>query len=384
MAHPDAMSGGARCREEEEQMRAAVLEEVGKPLVLCDDVEIDAPGPGQLRIDVKHCGLCHSDLSVVDGDFPAALPVILGHEAAGVVESVGPHVKGFSPGDPVVLTPVPPCGGCYWCVRGEPSLCVNMAGLATNTFPDGTTHLSRNGEVVYRGLNLAAFGERVLVPATGAVKVAREIPLDVVCVIGCAVQTGVGAVLNTAKVEAGATVLVQGLGGIGLSVVQGARIAGAARILASDPVADRRELAKRLGATDLLDPTAEDVASRAHELTGVGADYAFEAAGRAALVESSLAAVRNGGTVVAVGAPPVEQSVTIAPAAAFTISEKKLVGCTLGSANSLREIPRLISLWQQGRLDLDALLTHRRPIDQINDSLDDLRAARGVRTVLSF
>lgn len=365
-------------------MRAAVLEQVGQPLVIRDDVEIDAPGPGQLRVDVAHCGLCHSDLSVVDGDFPAPLPVVLGHESAGVVESVGAGVTGFAPGDPVVLTPVPPCGTCYWCVRAEPSLCVNMAGLATNTFPDGSTHLSRGGRVVYRGMNLAAFAEQVLVPATGAVKVAPDVPLDVVCVIGCAVQTGVGAVLNTAKVVEGATVLVQGLGGIGLSVVQGARLAGATRILASDPVADRREMAKRLGATDLIDPTAEDVVALTHERTGVGADYAFEAAGRAALVESCLAAVRNGGTVVAVGAPPVDQSITIAPAAAFTISEKKLLGCTLGSANSLREIPRLVALWQQGRLDLEALLTHRRPIAEINEALDDLRAARGIRTVLSF
>jgi Zn-dependent alcohol dehydrogenase len=365
-------------------MRAAVLEEVGKPLVIREDVEIDAPGPGQVRVDVKHCGLCHSDLSVIDGAFPAPLPVILGHESAGVVESIGPGVEGLAPGDPVVLTPVPPCGTCYWCVRAEPSLCVNMAGLATSTFPDGSTRLSRAGQTIFRGMNLAAFGEQVLVPATGAVKVAPDVPLDVVCVIGCAVQTGVGAVLNTAKVVEGATVLVQGLGGIGLSVVQGARIAGAARIVVSDPVADRRELAKRLGATDAIDPTAEDVALRTIELTGVGADYAFEAAGRAALVESSLAAVRNGGTVVAVGAPPVGENVTIAPAAAFTISEKKLMGCTLGSSHSLREIPRLVALWQGGRLDLESLLTHRRPIEEINEALDDLRAARGIRTVLSF
>lgn len=365
-------------------MKAAVLEEVGKPLVIHDDVEIDAPGPGQLRVDVAHCGLCHSDLSVVDGDFPAPLPVILGHESAGRVESVGPGVSGFAPGDPVVLTPVPPCGSCYWCVRAEPSLCVNMAGLATSTFPDGSTHLSRQGQTIYRGLNLAAFAAQVLVPATGAVRVAPDVPLDVVCVIGCAVQTGVGAVLNTAKVEEGATVLVLGLGGIGLSVVQGARLAGAARIVASDPVAARRELAARLGATDLVDPGAQDVAQEVHAWTGVGADYAFEAAGRAALVETALASVRNGGTVVAVGAPPVDQGITIAPAAAFTISEKKLLGCTLGSSNSLREIPRIVALWRQGRIDLEALLTARRPIEEINEALEDLRHSRGLRTVLSF
>ncbi len=365
-------------------MKAAVLEEVGKPLVLRDDVEIDAPGPGQLRVDVSYCGLCHSDLSVVDGAFPAAVPVILGHEAAGVVESVGDGVEGFAPGDPVVLTAVPPCGRCYWCVRDEASLCVNMAGIATNTFPDGQTHLSRAGQTIFRGINLAAFGAQVLVPETGAVKVAPDVPLDVVCVIGCAVQTGVGAVLNTAEVEAGATVLVLGLGGIGLSVVQGARVASAARIIASDPVPERRELAKRLGATDLIDPTEEDVTERTMALTGVGADYAFEAAGHAKLVETALASVRNGGTVVAVGAPPVDQGITISPAAGFTISEKKLLGCTLGSSNSLREIPRIIALWQQGRIDLEALLTRTRPIEEINEALEDLRQSRGVRTVLSF
>jgi len=365
-------------------MRAAVLEEVGKPLVIRDDVEIDAPGPGQVRVNVSYCGLCHSDLSTIDGDFPAPLPVILGHEASGIVESVGPHVEGLAPGDAVVLTPVPPCGTCYWCVRSQPSLCVNMAGLATSTFPDGSTRLSRRGQKLFRGMNLAAFAEQVLVPRNGAVKVAPSVPLDVVCVIGCAVQTGVGAVLNTAKVEEGATVLVLGLGGIGLSVVQGAGVAGAARIFASDPVAERRETARRLGATDLLDPAAVDVATRTREMTGVGADYAFEAAGRAALVQTALAAVRNGGTVVAVGAPPVGESITIAPAALFTISEKKLLGCTLGSSNSLREIPRLVSLWQQRRIDLEAMLTRRRPIEEVNEALDDLRAARGVRTVLSF
>ena len=365
-------------------MKAAVLEEVGKPLVIRDDVEIETPRMGELRVDVKHCGLCHSDLSVVDGAFPAALPVILGHEAAGVVESIGEGVTGFAPGDPVVLTPVPPCGACYWCVRDEASLCVNVVGLATNTFPDGTTRLSRAGEPIYRGINLAAFGAQVIVPQTGAVKVAPETRLDVACVIGCAVQTGVGAVLNTAKVVPGATVLVLGLGGIGLSVVQGAVVAGAARIFASDPVGERRELAKRLGATDPIDPGQIDVAEFVHAQTGVGADYAFEAAGHAALVETGLAAVRNGGTVVAVGAPPVDQGITITPAAGFTITEKKLLGCTLGSSNSLREIPRILSLWQQGRIDLEALLTRHRPIEEINDALDDLRHSRGVRTVLSF
>ena len=365
-------------------MRAAVLEEQGKPIRICDDVEVDAPEHDQVRVRVHACGICHSDLSIVDGAFPSPLPVILGHEAAGIVEEIGAGVTGLAPGDHVVLTPVPPCGTCYWCVRGEPGCCVNTAGLLTSSLPDGRTGLRRGDTTVYRGVNMAGFAEQVLVPATGAVKVPADAPLDVLCVIGCAVQTGVGAVLNTARVPAGASVLIMGLGGIGLSAVQGARIAGAARIIASDPVAERREIAGRLGATDFIDPTSEDVVQRTHALTGVGADYAFETAGRGALVQTGLFATRAGGTTVCVGAPPITEGIEFAPASLFVIQEKKLLGCTLGSSNSLRDIPRLVSLWQAGRLDLESMITARRPLAAIEQGFADLRANRGIRTVLTI
>jgi S-(hydroxymethyl)glutathione dehydrogenase / alcohol dehydrogenase len=363
-------------------MRSAVLEAPGQPIRIYDDVAIAEPGIGQVRVRVSHCGVCHSDLSIADGVFPAPLPIVLGHEAAGVVDAVGPGVVGLAPGDAVVLTPAPPCGRCYWCVRGEAALCVDALGIVTNTFADGTTGLSRGGATVYRGLNVGAFAEYVVTTANGAVKVGRDVPLDVACVIGCAVQTGVGAVLNTARVPEGATVLVMGLGGIGLSTVQGARLAGAARIFASDPLPARRKAAETFGATDLLDPNAEDVAVRVREATGVGADFAFETAGRASLVSVGLAATRNGGTVVCVGAPPITEKIEIAPAALFTVSEKKLVGCILGSSNSLREIPRLVALWRAGRLDLEGLITARRPLAELDRAFADLRAGRGIRTVL--
>jgi Zn-dependent alcohol dehydrogenase len=365
-------------------MRAAILEAPGEPLVVHDDVELADPRPGQVRVRVTHCGVCHSDLSVADGVFPSPTPIILGHEAAGVVDGVGADVGGLAPGDPVVLTPVPPCGTCYWCARGEPGVCVNVAMLQTASFHDGTTGLSHRGAVVYRGVGLAAFAEYVLVPATGAIRVPAGVPLEVACVIGCAVQTGVGAVLNTARVQAGATVLVMGLGGIGLNVVQGARVAGAARIIAADPVPARREAARRFGATDVVDPASEDVVERSFALTGIGVDYAFDAVGRAALVEAGLRATRNGGTTVAVGAAPMEEAITIAPAALFTISEKKLLGCTLGSCHAVRDIPRLVALWQAGRLDLEGLVTARRPLAEVNAAFDDLRASRGIRTILSL
>ena len=365
-------------------MRAALLEEVNKPLVIADDVEIAEPGAGQVRVRVTHCGICHSDLSCIDGSFPTPMPVVLGHEAAGVVDCTGPGVTGLSPGDPVVLTPCPPCGRCYWCIRGEANLCVDASAIMTSTFADGSTGLSRRGETVYRGLGVGAFASHVITQAAGAVRIPAEVPLEVACVIGCAVQTGVGAVLNTAKVEAGATVLVMGLGGVGLSIVQGARIAGASRVIVSDPVAERRERARNLGATDLLDPGVDDVIERTRALTGVGADYAFEAVGRASLIEAGIAATRSGGTTVMVGAIPLDQPVTLSPAAAFCVTEKKLTGCVLGSSNSLYDIPRLIELWRTGRLDLEYLITARRPIAEINEAMDDLRASRGVRTVLSF
>jgi len=364
-------------------MRAALFQEPGKALEI-QEIEIGDPGPGEVKVAVKHCGCCHSDLSIIDGSFPAPLPIVLGHEASGVVEEVGAGVTSLSPGDHVVLTPVPPCGTCYWCVRGEASSCVNATAIMTNQLPDGTTRLSRGDEVVYRGVGVGGFAEHVITQSTGAVKIPFEVPLDVACVVGCAVQTGVGAVLNTAQVEEGATVLVMGLGGIGLAVVQGARLAGASRIIVSDPVSARREVASALGATDFIDPTEEDVVLKSRELTEVGVDYAFEAAGRAELASAGVNAVRNRGTVVCVGAPPVTESIQVAPAALFVISEKKIMGCTLGGSNSLHEIPRLIGLYQAGRLDLEALITAHRPLAEINEAMDDLKASRGIRTVLDI
>ncbi|MEO2169234.1 MAG: Zn-dependent alcohol dehydrogenase [bacterium] len=364
-------------------MRAAVLQEAGKPVVIRDDVEIEAPRAGQVAVDVKHCGLCHSDLSLIDGVFPGLLPVVLGHEAAGIVAKVGPGVTSVAPGDPVVLTPTPSCGKCYWCVRGEASNCVNSISISTGMFPDGTTPLSLDGEPVYRGVGVGAFAEQVITLETGAVKIAADVPLHIACVIGCAVQTGVGAVLNAAKVQAGDTVLILGLGGVGLSAVQGARVAGASRILASDPVASRREAALAMGATDLLDPAKDDVVALAQAVAGVGVDFAFETAGRSALLDVGLSAIRNGGTLVCVGAPPLDETFTIIPAA-LVITGKKVISTVLGDANSLRDIPRYLELWKAGRLDLEALITNRRPLDEINEACDDLRAGKGVRTVLDF
>jgi Zn-dependent alcohol dehydrogenase len=365
-------------------MRAALLERGGQPLNVVDDVDVAALAPGQVRVRVSHCGLCHSDLTIMDNEDSAMVPVILGHEAAGVVEEVGVGVRALAPGDKVLLAPLAPCGRCYWCVRGEASICQEAMAALGGVFADGSTPLSRHGTTVFRGLGVGGFGEIVVTTETGAVKIDPDTPLEVAAVLGCALQTGVGAVFNTAKVVEGATVLVMGLGGIGISVVQGARLAGASRIIVSDPVEGRRSAAAHFGATDTLDPTTDDVVAASYELTGgIGVDYAFDAAGNAALLDAGLRATRRGGTTVGVGAPAADQMLSFS-AIGHVVQEKKLLGCLFGSSNPHREVPRLLSLWRRGALDLESMISFRRPLHEINEGFEDMRAGRGIRTVVSF
>ena len=368
----------------EHTITSALLTAGGEPVEVVDNVTIADPGPDQVRVELHHCGLCHSDLSLIDGVMPATVPVQLGHEAAGIVAEVGSAVSSLKVGDKVVMTPLAACGNCYWCVRSEFGSCIRSSALLSHTFDDGTTGLSRDGEVVYRGLGVGGFGSETLAYETGAVKIDDDVPLEVAAVIGCAMQTGVGAVFNTASVEPGATVVVLGLGGIGMATVQGARLAGAAQIIVSDPLEARRELAEQLGATHSLNPADCDVPTEVHDITnGIGADYAFECAGVASLVGTALNAVRRGGTAVAVGAPPVEQGLTIDNFVLFSAMEKKLLGCLLGGAHSQGEIPRLLSLWKAGSLDLESMVSHRRPLSEINEACDDMRNGVGLRTILN-
>ena len=364
-------------------MRAALLEKNQQPLAIVEDVEIKSPGPRDVVVKVSNCGICHSDLTMVDLPAGGQLPSIYGHEAAGVVEEVGNAVTRLAKGDKVMLTPLPSCGNCYYCVRSEFSLCVDGQSFMTGLRADGSTPLSRGGHDVFQGFGLGGWGEYALVDEGRAIKVPEDTPLEIACVIGCAIQTGVGAVLNTAKVEEGATVLVMGLGGIGVSIVQGARLANAARIIVSDPVASRRDYAANFGATDILDPNQDDVVARAIELTGgIGVDYAFDGAGSSALISAGIQASRIGGTTVMVGAAidPLE----LAMPAMLITHEKKLIGSLLGSCNGHYDVPRFLALWRKGALDLENMITHRRPIEDVNLGLDDMRAGRGLRTVLEF
>jgi S-(hydroxymethyl)glutathione dehydrogenase / alcohol dehydrogenase len=362
-------------------MRAAVLEDDGTLEV--GPVQIEDPRPGEVLVRVTDCGVCHSDLSVINGDHGGGKPVVLGHEAGGVVEAVGPGVTPLRAGDKAVLSPLPSCGHCYFCVRNQPTLCAeHSSALFLSTRPDGTSPLSRDGQVVFRGVGMGGWAEYVVLPADGVVKVDEDVDLAEACVIGCAVQTGVGAVLNTAKVEEGASVLVLGAGGVGIAVTQGARLAGAATIVVADPVAERREAALGFGATHTVDPSDTDVLAYCLELTGVGMDYCFEAAGQASLVETGIAASRPGGTTVAVGAPPLDQGFSIPMAVAFTATEKRLMGCLLGSVNGHRDIPRFLALAKAGRLDLAGMITDRYPLAEVGDAVENLRQRRGIRTAL--
>lgn len=366
-------------------MTAAVFESTDQPL-LVEEITIREPGPGEVLVQVAHCGVCHSDLSVLNGSFPAPVPIVLGHEAAGVIEEVGPGVTMVAPGDHVVLTPMPSCGRCYFCVRRQPTLCVEYGtALFTSTLPDGSTPLERKGERVWRGLGTAAFAQYAVMPELGVIKIAPDVDLGVACVLGCAVQTGVGAVLNTARVEEGATVLVFGAGGIGVSVTQGAAIAGASTIVVVEPDADRRKAALGFGATDVLDPTSEDIAAATAQLTsGIGVDYVFEAAGKVALVKQGISLARSGGTIVCVGAAPLDETLTIEGFVGFAASEKRIIGCLLGTSNSAYDIPRLIALWRAGRLNLDAMVTGRFPLAEINAAVDAATSLRGLRTIVDM
>jgi len=353
---------------------------------LCETiVETPVPRGTEVLVRIARCGVCHSDLNVLNGSFPAFGTVILGHEAAGIVEKTGTNVTHLKTGDHVVLTIAPPCGDCYFCTRKQFSLCANNTGMQLFSLPDGTHALSRNGEKIYHGFGMAAFAEKVVLPARAAIKIDNDIPFELACLAGCALQTGVGAVLNTAKVETGATVLIMGLGGVGMSAVQGAKIAGASVILVSDPVAERREMALKLGATHAINPLDTSVEKTCRKLTNkIGMDYAFETAGIAKLIETGINCIRPGGLTVAVGAPPLDQGISINPVTLFGSMEKKLCGCMLGSCNALVDIPRLLQFWKEGKLNLEDMITSIRPLDEINEAFDDMKAGRGIRTVLAI
>ena len=365
-------------------MRAAVLRELNEPLTI-EEVELEAPGPGEVELRLAAAGVCHSDWNVVTGATTNPLPAVLGHEGAGVVMAVGPDVESVAPGDHVILSWLPACGRCFYCLQGRHVLCeVAMEDMFRGTLPGGALRLSQNGDALYHYSYLSAFAERCIVPEGCCVRVREDAPLEVAALVGCAVMTGYGAAVLRGQVGPGSVVAVFGAGGVGLSAVMGARLAGAEAVVAVDPVEFRRETALGLGATHALDPSSEDVVAAIHDLSdGRGADVALDTAGAPGVVAQAYAATRRGGTVVAVGLPPEGSSAEI-PAANLPREEKIVTGSFYGSCNPPEDMPKVIDLFMEGRLPLDRLVTKTYPLDEINQAFAAMNAGEVARAVIVF
>ena len=366
-------------------MRAAVMHEPHQPLVV-ETVEVEAPRAGEVLVRVAASGVCASDLHVLEGTSTIANPpMVLGHEGAGVVEAVGEGVQGLAPGDHVVIALYGPCGGCAECRSGDVTRCWSetRAQGMYGRMVDGSTRLSMGGQPLTPMVGSGSLAEYAVVREAQLVKIDPEIPLHLACLAGCGVTTGIGAALNVAEVEPGSTVAVVGCGGVGLNVIQGARIAGAARIIACDMHSAKLGLASDLGATDLVQVAADDdltAAIRAVEEDGV--DYAFEVIGLPSVVSAAFAATRIGGTAVMVGSPPGGEDIKVDGRTLF--SDRRLLGCTGGKNIPARDIPRIMRFYQQGILNLEALVSQRIPLERVNEAFDALKTGKLARTVVDL
>jgi len=363
-------------------MLAAVLRAFHEKLSI-ESVEALAPRSGEVLVRIAASGVCRSDLHVVEGRSSVArLPMVLGHEGAGVVEEVGPGVRALSRGDPVVIALYGPCGDCGDCRSGNIASCWsptrtnNMYGL----MPDGTTRLRAGGEPLHPMVGAGSLAEYAVVREAQLVKIDPEIPLELICLAGCGVTTGIGAVLNTARVEPGARVAVIGCGGVGLNVIQGARIAGAARIVAVDVAREKLDLASDLGATDFVLAEDGDVPARVKELVPGGVDYAFEVIGSPAAVRQAFDCTHVSGTAVMVGSPPPGSDIAVDGRALF--AGRRLLGCVGGGNVPQRDIPRIAALYRSGALRLEPLVSRRLPLAEVNLAFDALRRGEGARTVV--
>ena len=354
-------------------MKAAVLREAKQPLVI-EEVGIEEPGPGQLLVKIAASGVCHSDLHFIDGLWPAPTPVILGHEAAGVVERVGEGVTYVEAGDHVVLLFIPFCGSCRDCTTGRPNLCA-QGRSATATLRIGD-------KVVPPFMSMSSFAEYAVVQEGGVVKIRKDASLEGAALVGCGVMTGVGAAINTAKVKPGSVCAVIGTGGVGLNVIQGCVLAGAERIIAIDINPNKLEMAREFGATDFVDASKENPVAKVLELTGGGADYAFEVIGLPEAITQAFDMVRRGGEAIVVGMAPMGSEVTIS-APAF-LAEKVLRGCVYGSTRPRYDMPLLIDLYMAGKLKLNELVSRTYPLEGINDAFTALKNGEVARSVIVF
>ena len=361
-------------------MKAAVLIAAGSPLII-EQLAIDKPGPHEVLIRTHACGLCHSDLHFIEGSWPHPMPCVPGHEAAGVVEAVGNEVRTVKKGDHVVTCLSAFCGHCEFCLTGRMSLCLGAETRRAKGEPVRLTRIA-DGSPITQVLNLSAFAEMMLVHEHACVAIDRDMPLDRAALLGCAVTTGAGAVFNVSKVRPGDSCAVIGCGGIGLAAINAAKIAGAGRIIACDPVPEKRELALKLGATDAIDATAADAREQLLELTGGGVDHAIEAVGRQASARLAIGALRRGGTATILGMLNPDEEVGLS--ARDLMSGKVLQGGLMGGNRFPVDIPRLVDFYLKGRLDLDSLVAERIPLEEINAGFETMKTGHSARSVIVF
>jgi alcohol dehydrogenase len=373
------------------KIRAAVLNKTGaerpyavsKPLSI-EEIELDLPGYGEVLVKIAAAGLCHSDLSTINGVRPRPTPMAMGHEAAGTVEEVGPGVSDLKRGDHVVLTFVPSCGHCLPCAEGRPALCEPGAvANGAGTLLSGSRRLHRNGTEIHHHLGCSAFAEYATVSRRSLVKVDSDLAFDEAALFGCAVLTGVGAVLNTARVTPGSTVAVVGLGGVGLCSVLGAVVAGARKIVAVDLFDDKLALARSLGATDTFNASDPDCVQKLREATKGGVEFAFELAGSVKAMELAYKITARGGMTVTAGLPPAADTIPI-PQVNLVAEERTIKGSYIGTCVPVRDLPRYVALYQQGRLPVDKLVSGRLKLDGINAAFDLLSEGKAVRQIIMF
>lgn len=365
------------------KIKAAVLYEP-KQAFQIETVDLEPPRAGEVLVKIAAAGVCHSDYHLVTGDTKHAMPVVAGHEGAGFAEAVGEGVTGIKPGDPVALNWAPNCGHCFYCLRDRPNLCTTYVGpLWAGTMMDGTPRLSIGGQPVYHFSAVACFADYAVVPQECCIALREDLPLDVAALIGCAVTTGVGAALNTVRVEPGSSVAVFGAGGVGLNIIMGAQLAGASQIIAVDTNETKGDLAQSFGATDVLINSPNVVQDIKNLTEGRGADYVFEAIGIPSVQEQSLEAARPAGTLVLVGVSPMGSGTNL-PGAIITRQEKTVIGSYYGTANTARDFPLYADLFLKGKLDLERLISRKYKLEQINQAYADMLAGEIARGVIYF
>jgi len=364
------------------KMKAAVLYQPKSPLVV-EEVELDGPREGELLVKMAAASLCHTDLGAIDADFPVPLPIVLGHEGAGTVEQVGAGVTGIKPGDSVLLTGAGSCGRCRYCVMGKYTLCEVFRPLRFGgTLLGGQRRLHKDGQAISHFFMISSFAEYAVVPQEMAIGVRGDAPLDVICFLGCGGITGIGSVVNVARVGMGDSVAVFGCGGVGMSALMGARLVGAAKIIAVDILDNKLSLARELGATHAINAAQEDATEAIKKITAGGADCVIVTVKSAGVLVAAFNALRPGGTCVPIGGIPHDESVSLGDIS--FMNERRMMGCSMGSVRAYLDIPAYVDLYKDGRLPLDKLITRRYPLGDINEAFASLEGGEVIKSVIVF